>query len=306
MIGRTLALALLAAQPQGETTALSGVTVEAAPTTPQVARAYVEQMAGAPPRAISLATWQTPICLETQNLEAEAAGLLAARIAARAEQVGVTVRTEDCRPNVSILATADGRRTATTLVAEHLTAFRASPNDTQGDRDALRRFAEDDAPVRWWTIAAQYDTHTRDYAEPLWRTGVSRLDTPAYTTMNQTLVRAMVRTIVVIDASRTGAVSIEALGDYIAMVTLAEIKPTAEPRAYPTVLSLWRQHAVDGGMSTWDERYLRALYCAELRQPGSGPPIFSRYQRSDIARRMAGPQKPGRVEATGVCRRWGS
>lgn len=302
MIASVMALALLS---QADPTPLSGVTVEASPNTPQAARAYVDQMAGAPPRAISLATWQTPICLDIQNLESEAAGLLAARIAARAEQIGVTVRTGDCRPNVSILATADGRRTATDLVAEHVTAFRASSGDTQGDRDELRQFAERDAPVRWWTIAAQYDTYARDYAEPLWRPGMTRRDTPAYNTMNQTLVRAMVRTIVVIDASRTGSVSIEALGDYIAMVTLAEIKPEVEPRAYPTVLNLWAHDGV-GGMSAWDERYLRALYCAELRQPGSGPPIISRYQRTDIARRMAAPQKPGRLEATGSCRRWGS
>jgi len=297
-----LVLALAAVDPPGGATVLQGVVVEAAPTTPQAARRYVDDVAGAPANAISLATWRTTICIEAKNLQPQAAAELTARIAARAEQLGVKALAADCAPNVSIVATSDGAVTAAAMVELHPYAFRTM-DGTQRGSDALRRFASSDAPVRWWTISAQYDTEHRGFVEPISRaaTTVAGYKSNAFDYFNAHLVRAMVRTIVVIDANRTGAASVEALGDYIARVVLAETDPEAQTRSYPTVLNLWSDQRAAAGMTAWDERYLKALYCASVRQPAFNAAVKSRSQLTEIARRMAAPPKAGPPSPPGSC-----
>lgn len=277
---------LAGAGQQNDPAVLPEIVVEAAPRTVETARRYVDQVAGAPRHAISLATWQTPLCVETVNLRADAAQIIIAQITARAADVGVETRTSACRPNVSLIGTSDGRYTAAELTAAYPKAFKASSGDTQGDPSDLRRFVERDAPVRWWTISAQFDTEHRVFAEPLWNAQAVRRETGAASMFNQNLVRAMVQTIVIIDANRTAAASAEALADYIAMTVLAEVNPDAVLGSEATVLRLWEPQSDVSGMTPWDVRYLGALYCARVTQPGAGAPIRSRFQLADIARRM--------------------
>jgi hypothetical protein len=117
---------------------------------------------------------------------------------------------------------------------------------------------------------------------------------------NQSLVRAMVQTLVVIDVNEAGAVPLDAVGDYVAMVVLAETDPEAPLRAFPTVLNLFQPGADVSGMTAWDQRYLQALYCARVRQPGSGQPVPSHFQLSEIARLMVTPNPPHR-QPNGTC-----
>jgi len=291
MIAIAAAVALLAHATQEPPVVLSDV-VSARPRTFEATRDYVALIAEPPLHAISLATWRRPICIETVNLRPRAVEALVTQITTRAAAVGVEVKTSDCWPNVGVIGTSDGRFTATELVSAYGDAFRASNGATQGSREDLRRFAERDAPVRWWTIAAQYDVENRAFAEPLSPNATPRrLDTTASSIFfNQALVRAMVKVIVILDATRTADVPAEVLGDYVAMVVLAEIDPEADLHAFPTVMNLWREGHGSIGMTAWDQRYLCALYSAGVRQPGGDlPPIRSRYQLNEIARRMAAP-----------------
>jgi len=305
-----MALAQGAAAPPAPAppTEVTGVIVEATPHTAEVARGYIDRFADPPARAISLATWRTPICLSVENLDPHVTMLLSAQIAARAAAVGVKTRTEGCAPNVMIVATSDGRMTAASLVEDHPRAFFLNA-DTQGDKSALRQFTERDAPVRWWTIGAQYDTQMRGFMEQKWGSNVSgrafswQPSVDPLTTFNANLVRAMVRTIVVVDASETAHVPVDALGDYIAMVVLAETDPEGPVENYPTILNLWRRPAEIPAMTAWDELYLRSLYCAEVRQPGLGAAsIKSQAQKSDIARRMVETQRPLRSDGRLACK----
>jgi hypothetical protein len=295
------ALALLGAGQQADPVDLSGVVVEPAPRTAKAARKYVDRVGGAPQFATSLATWRTPICIETVNLEPQAVLVLTSQIAARAAAVGVETKTQACRPNLTLIGTSDGRFTATDLVAAYPKAFIASGAATQGDRRDLRRFAERDAPVRWWTIAAEFDKDRRAFAEPLWGRMTVTRETESAPMFNQSLVRAMVQTLVIIDATETGSVPAAALADYVAMVVLAEVNPDADLGADATVLNLWEPASGIAGMTAWDERYLSALYCARTRQPGAGAPIRSRYQLGDIARKMTTASVEKRASRAGGC-----
>ncbi|RZJ02608.1 MAG: hypothetical protein EON89_14625 [Brevundimonas sp.] len=287
-----ITLALAGQEPQAPVAVLPEVVARGRVVTPQVARSYVERVAGAPLMATSLATWQTPICIETVNLQTDAALVFTSQIAARAAALGVETATRGCRPNVALIGTSDGRYTAGELVSAYPQAFTASSAATQGDSRDLQRFVESDAPVRWWTISAEFDTATHAFAEVLWDFSSAPMrDTTGAVFFNETLVRAMVQTIVIVDATRTDALSAETLGDYLAMVVLAEINPDGDLQRWPSVLSVWREGGGVSGMTTWDKRYLCALYEARVRQPGAEAPIRSRYQLGEIARRMA--EAPG-------------
>lgn len=91
-------------------------------------------------------------------------------------------------------------------------------------------------------------------------------------------------TLLVLDLSRMQGVSDVAVGDYVAMVVLADIDPEADASGYPTVLNLWREGSEAGGMSAWDRAYLKGLYGADVRLPGSNLQTRSLYQLNQMAR----------------------
>lgn len=89
--------------------------------------------------------------------------------------------------------------------------------------------------------------------------GVSRL--------TSTTVDALYKTIVVVDVSKVGAVNAGQLGDYLAMIGLAQIDDQAETGGFDTVLNLFTTGAE--GLTDWDRAYLSGLYGQE-RSVASG------------------------------------
>lgn len=296
-----LSLALAA---QDTSAVLDDVVVTAPPLTPEVARSYVDRIANPPLRALSLATWRTPVCLLVENLAPEAKSIVSARIVARAENLGIKVG-EGCRPNLVVVFTSDGSATATDLVSAIPTLFRLKAGEPQGDRHELAVFETTTAPVRWWTMSGDYSTYRGAFLTPTHgedsQFGLSsdqngsapmRAADPGEIYSNQSQVRAIIRSTVVVDTRQTGGVSTEALADYIAMVALAEVDPEADTQKFPTILNLWDGQADLPAMTTWDWAYLKGLYKAEIRISGSISPVRSRFQLNEIARSMAGDRTP--------------
>jgi hypothetical protein len=91
--------------------------------------------------------------------------------------------------------------------------------------------------------------------------------------------------VVVIDQARLSGVSQKQLADYIAMVSLVEVKPTAQLGDAQTILRLFEgghQSAPDS-LSDWDRAYLKAVY----HLPERNMPTRARASdRSNVARRM--------------------
>src|SRR5262249_34086539 len=67
---------------------------------------------------------------------------------------------------------------------------------------------------------------------------------------------------VIVDVTQLKGVKVSQLADYIAMNTLARLKPNAPHGNAPTILGLFEgDHAQSPeGMSPWDEAFLEALY----------------------------------------------
>ncbi|WAC61483.1 hypothetical protein [Brevundimonas sp. SL130] len=296
-----LSLALAIQEPSA---VLDDVVVTAAPLTPEVARSYVDHVANPPLRALSLATWRTPVCLLVENLAPEAKSIVSARIVARAQTLGIEVR-EGCRPNLVVIFTSDGAATASDLVSAMPSLFRLKAGEPQGDRGELRQFETTTAPVRWWTMSGDFSTQRGAFLTPTQGDGGQfGLDSarsgsapmvaadPGEIYLNQNQVRAIIRSTVVVDARQTDGVSTEALADYISLVALAEVDPDADTQKFPTILNLWRGQADLPAMTTWDWAYLKGLYKAELRISGSISPVRSRFQLNEIARSMARVDPP--------------
>lgn len=280
--------AVLSGSPQAQdpTASLPDVVVSGVRGTETEARRFLEEISTAPTHSLSLARWTTPICLATDNLREDAAAALTTRIEARARAVGVEIQPPGCSPNVTILATSDGRATATDLVDAYHDRFIASPGLAQGDESNLRRFAEAEVAVRWWTISALMDDRSHKILIPIWGNPPPRFSSVGGGFFGQDRREGMVTSLVILDLSRMDGVTDEALGDYLSMVILANIAPETRAGSYPTILNLWDGGAVSSELTRWDLAYLTALYEADVRMVGSLP-IRSLYQRTEMARIMA-------------------
>lgn len=265
---------------------LPEIVVRGTAPTEVVARGFIEEVTTTPTHALSLARWMTPICIGTINMQPEAVATISARIESRARSVGVGVQPSGCSPNITLLATSDGRFTATELVDAYPKRFLASNGPTQGDREDLQRFAQSEAAVRWWTISALVDERSGDILVPIWGAPATQIDTTGEAYFGQNRREALLTALVILDLSKT-EVGAETLGDYLAMVVLSQVDPEARGGGIPTILNLWQDGDKASELTAWDRAYLKALYEAPVRLTGSTPQVRSLYQRTEMARIMA-------------------
>ncbi|MBA4806834.1 hypothetical protein [Brevundimonas sp.] len=269
MIAALVSTALLFASPQaapqtpvdaGAPAELDAIIVEGR-RIEEAARSYIEEV-GEPPRGTRLARWNQPVCISMTNMQPRFAQFVIDRIAANALDAGADVGGPDCKPNVIILATTDGPALAKKLVKEVGLGFRPAINHTNLSRDALADFQNSGAPVRWWNVTMPVTTDTGELAITL------RGDDPQQVVVRDgSRLRSNVRydmawTIVIVDMSRTNGAPFGVLADYVSMVSLAQIDPSADLSAQSTVMNLFNTPSEIDGLSQWDKDYLAALYSA--------------------------------------------
>jgi hypothetical protein len=127
---------------------------------------------------------------------------------------------------------------------------------------ALEEFAQSDRPVRWWHVSMPADARTgqrairlpQDSAYP-----VVAVDGPSR--VHSGIRDDMYWAIIVVDSTKlTGGTTWEQLGDYLAVVSLAQIDPKADPADFDSILNLFSNPGAYSGLTDWDRSYLRALY----------------------------------------------
>jgi hypothetical protein len=70
----------------------------------------------------------------------------------------------------------------------------------------------------------------------------------------------MQRVIIVVDSSKLRGTTWQQLGDYLAVVSLAQIDLDTDPRAFDSILNLFSNPKAYSGLTDWDRSYVRALY----------------------------------------------
>ncbi|WP_298162927.1 hypothetical protein [Brevundimonas sp.] len=223
-----------------------------------------------------LARWRESVCVGVINLRGEVAGYIADRVSTVAGDLGLEVGEAGCRPNLLVVATADGSTLAGNLVEDRVRAFRMGGTGMDRGGAALRDFVATDRPVRWWQMSAPVDSETGllavrlpgecrdpcasplDYAPVVNIFAASRLRTQ--------IVDNLIRAVVIVDVDEVSDLSVLQLADYIAMVSLAQIDPDADTSGYASILNVFDDPQGSQSLTDWDLAYLGGLYGAEHNQ----------------------------------------
>lgn len=255
------------AAPQDESTTLSTIEVEGQRRTAyDAARAFTNEILVTPPRR-GIARWRTtdPICPGVVNMQRDVAQALVDRIADRVIELGLQAGEPGCKANMIIVGADDGAAMASSLIEARPRAYITGIAGTSLTYRALNIFRTSDAPVRWWMLTVPLDARTGEVTvrtpdsedAPIRRIdGAGRLRSQD--------INAIFQVMVVVDVNRIGTVNVGQLGDYIAMVALAQVDAQADVAGFETVLNLFQDPAGVSGLTDWDLTYLRQLYAADL------------------------------------------
>jgi hypothetical protein len=209
------------------------------------------------------ARWRDDVCVGVHNLvDRAAAQYVADRISLAALEVGLEPGEPGCRANLNVIFTPNARDTAVRLAESSPRSFRpwgGTGGTTQG-LDALEAFKTADVPVRWWHITMIVD----EMGNPAMDLSGGLLGLPQVRGSNSRIKNSVSDelwgSIVIVDTSKLGSVRWEQLTDYLAMVSLAQVKPDGAPAGYDSILNLFSDGNRPAGMTDMDRTYLRALY----------------------------------------------
>ncbi len=271
--------------------------------TPDQVQGFVTQITALPQNVDALGVWEHQICPSVTGLPQDQGQQIVDRISLRAAALGLRVGAPGCTADIFVFFVADADAFAHRLFEERREMFayhRTSAEATRG-RAALDDFLSEHRPVRWWHVM-QYsgadgerigDSESRSTAS-----GPPPLDGSPPNADSMAEVQAvrgrgsrlqssrrldMARAIIIVDGISVAQIPPSALGDYLAMVALAQINPQADFAGVPTILSLFdaAEGARPTAMTAWDVAYLDGLYDAPRNATSA------RQQIAAIARRMS-------------------
>lgn len=206
-------------------------------------------------------------CFLVQNLPRPAEEYLSARLTSAAQEAGLAKARPDCQPNIVILFTEDSKALAESLVKKRqglIKPFFNADGTTKG-ANALHDFVTSDAPVRWWQITVPVDPTGRFFIPSLDLLEVGNNVQYTVQGMESRMIRSLrdrlLYTIAIVDLNKLGDATWDQLSDYLAMVSLVQVKPAANLAGYDTILNLFiKGAATPPALSDWDKAYLHGVY----------------------------------------------
>ena len=224
---------------------------------------FIDEIA-ALPMGRGFARWQGRVCVGVHNLERTAAQYLVDRISALALDVGLAPGEPGCNPDVIVIFTADGKETASYIVENRAEVLRPTGDGGQHrGLAAMDEFAESDRAIRWWHLSMPVDARNgnsaqRQNGESLTAYPTVIVDGPSR--LHSGVRDAMLRVIIVVDSSKLTGTTWQQLGDYLAVVSLAQVDLDTDPRTFDSILNLFSNPKAYSGLTDWDRSYVRALY----------------------------------------------
>jgi hypothetical protein len=250
-------------------TQLPDVTVENRPLE-EIVRTFVDEVADPLP-GFGPARWDRKLCVGVAYLRPPLARFMVQRVGQVAREIGVETGSPGCRPNVLVVAAADGEEMARAMVSARSSLFLTSVTGANQSRSDLEAFQAADLAVRWWHISLPVNTYTEQAAVRLPGGGPGESSGETGSRLRTELRNDLQRVFIIVDFNQASGTSIQQLSDYVAMVALAQVNPDAETSRYDTILNLFGGPGAPSGLTDWDRSYLQALYDANLdqRQPGA-------------------------------------
>ena len=233
---------------------------------------YVREVA-APARGRGPARWRQGVCVGAANFDPEVAQYLVDRVSDVARDLGLSAGQPGCEPSILIIGTTDGASFTRQFVEMRPRLFVVGGSGMDRGRNALEDFMSSDRPVRWWHVSMPTDAETGTRAVRLGGDYVPgydpRFDVLGYapqvsvtvaSRIQSSIEDTMKRSFVIIDVDKLGGVSLEQLGDYVAMVALVQVNPDADTSRYETILNLFQTPDSISGLSGWDRAYMDGMY----------------------------------------------
>lgn len=235
------------------------------------ANAYVRATGIA--RSQPAARWSVPICPKVSGVGPETAVVVLSRFRALAGQVGAPLATGTCTPNAIVTFTDDGPAVASRVAARAPHQFKDVPMVWR------RALLQGNAPIRWWHIVKTGDADgvppvgmqpsfvqigggAAGDGLPMGSGGVQMRYKEGMISSQSS--RTIIGASVVIDVKRAGTRrDLDALGDYAALVALAEFRPAAPPPP-DSILSLFDEDQPADSATPSDVALLKQIYAIPL------------------------------------------
>jgi len=209
-----------------------------------------------PGRDESLARWQEPVCPLVAGLSLEQGTFVFQRISQVANEAGVPLAPPDCTPNLRIVMAREPEAFLKDWWSKDHQLF-----DRERGLGGVKRTIRTPAPVRVFYNACSVPSQmpkssTSSVVAQCGKPGIpgSRLKWSA--------VRTLYSVIVVVDKQQVEPLELGALTDYIAMISLAQIRRDPNLDTAPTILRLFDETDASRvqGLSRWDRAFLKSLY----------------------------------------------
>jgi hypothetical protein len=259
----------------------------------EMVRSFVGEVAAAPNAERQMARWDRKICPLVAGLPQHQMQYMADRIAQRGHQIGLETEGPGCRANILIFVTPDASVLAEGIVDEYrtLVAFYSENGIHTLGRGPLEEFTSTTAPVRWWHVNQTVSGDGQSLGGDTNGGRQTMRTTQPPSRVRRSTRQDFLRVLIVVDARQANGVTFQALSDYLAMVSLAQLDPNGETTGVPTILSLFADRdaglPIPSAMTQWDEAYLDGLYNARRTAPSD------LWQRRDITERMVEQLEPG-------------
>jgi hypothetical protein len=232
----------------------------------ELIRTFVENVADPVPGRY-LSRWTDPVCVGVVNLDVRVAQDVADRISDIAEEMGLKVANQGCKPNINIIATNNPRQLATEFVARRKRDLMPNISGASQKRRALETFQTSDAAIRWWYLN-EIRTETGMRAGRVMGDAVSDRGFAGEPIFIESLASRLwraesdefVQAYVIIDPTKLTHLNSLQLADYLAVVTLAQISPEADTSTYDSILNVIADADAAPSMTNWDRAYLTGLY----------------------------------------------
>jgi hypothetical protein len=186
------------------------------------------------------------------------------RISQLAAEVGLEPGEPGCAPDVVVIFTTDGQSTATAIAENYPSWLRPTGEGGQHlGLGALKDFEKSDKAVRWWHLSIPVDARHGTPAIRVRENGSN--PPPAIAVAGPSRIHSGIRddlrlALVIVDGRKLRGTTWQELGDYLALVSLAQIDPRTDPAPFDTILNLFSNPAAYSGLTDWDRSYLHALY----------------------------------------------
>jgi hypothetical protein len=229
-------------------------------------RDFIGEVVATPPGR-GFARWYRSVCIGVYNLDNTAAQYIVDRVSMLALEVGLEPGEPGCAPQVNIVFATNAKETASQLVETQPRAFMPVSGHAGMDlgRVALDQFAQSDEAVRWWHVSLPVDARTGGAAIEVSKACGQAFCPPNVNVAGPSRIHNGTRddlqyVFIIVDATRLKGTTWQQLGDYLAVVSLAQIDPHANPANFDSILNLFTNPRAYSGLTDWDRSYVQALY----------------------------------------------